>query len=139
MRKVRDARTQNREIIAHHEAGHAVVAFRLGVAVACVTIEPFAGREGIVWHKRADHETEILISLAGPFAEHQFTGTYLCAGDDEANIQRELAHLPEPRENYEAKAAALVRENWEAIEALAFELLLGAGRIYGEHLHLVIR
>jgi len=138
--EVRALEPGEREVVAHHEAGHAVIAFTLGVPVECVTIEPFAGRSGIVWHHKTGPENEILIAMAGPFAEAQFTGSRLfCAGDDEDGIALALPHMPEPREYYEAKAAALVKENWNDIEAIAFELLVGAGRIYGEQLDLAIR
>ena len=138
MRSISDA---EREIVAYHEAGHAIIARKLGVPVACVTIEPFEGRSGIMWHGKADDpETEILIAMAGPFAEAQFTGQRLfCAGDDEAGIGLALSRLPEPRESYGAKAAALVRGNWDDIEAIAIELLVGAGRLYGEQLDEAIR
>jgi len=115
-----------REIVAHHEAGHAVIARALGVPVECVTIEPYVGHSGIVWHHKS-----------GPA---QFTGHRLfCAGDDEAGIASAMPHLPEPREHYEARAKALVLENWDVIEVVADELLIGRGRLYGEMLDAAIR
>jgi hypothetical protein len=128
-----------REIVAHHEAGHAVIAFMLGVPVECVTIEPFEGRSGITWHHKTSPENEILITMAGPFAESKFTGRLFWAGDDEARITLLQPNLPEPREHYEVKAAALVRENWDDIEAIAFELLFGVGRLYREQIDVAIR
>jgi hypothetical protein len=80
------------------------------------------------------------LNVAGPFAEAQFTGRQLfCAGDDEAGIVSAMPHLPEPREHYEAKAKALVLENWNVIEVVADELLIGPGRLYGEMLDVAIR
>ena len=128
------------EITAHHEAGHAVIARALGVWVDCVTIEPYAGRAGGLWHDKTSPENEILITMAGPFAEAQFTGGRLfCAGDDEAGINGAMPHLPEPREHYEARAKALVSENWGIIEVVAGELLHGRGRLYGVMLDTAIR
>lgn len=129
---------EEREIAAYHEAGHAVIARALDIEVACVAIIPFMGRIGHVWHEKASPKTEILITMAGPFAEARFTGRLLCAGDDEANITSAMTQLPEPREHYEAKAKTLVAESWRAIEIVAEELLIGAGRLYGPMLDLAI-
>jgi ATP-dependent Zn protease len=75
-----------RERTAHHEAGHAIVAYRLGIEVKFVTILPthhsaghftcgdlFCGGTG------SDHvalERAIKISLAGPMAEALFYPRY---------------------------------------------------------------
>ncbi|MHC6156567.1 hypothetical protein ACVSQB_32925 [Bradyrhizobium elkanii] len=132
--------SSEREITAYHEAGHAVIAHALGVEVVCVTIIPFAGRNGITWHTLPKRpEAAILIAMAGPLAEARFTGKLLCAGDDEENIASAIRHLSEPREHYETRAKTLVAEHWREIEIVAEELLIGAGKLYGPMLDAAIR
>ena len=75
-----------RERIAFHEAGHAVVAYRLGIEVEFVTILPTHHSAGHVTHgdlfcggadsDRAALERAIKISLAGPMAEALFYPRY---------------------------------------------------------------
>ena len=73
------------EIVAYHEAGHALVAWQLGGRVRLVTIDPEnddgPAREGgteIRW-RRSDGDRELArklvhVSLAGPVAEMLYTG-----------------------------------------------------------------
>jgi ATP-dependent Zn protease len=73
------------EVVAYHEAGHALVAWQLGGRVHCVTIDPDRddgpAREGgteIRW-RRSEGERELArklvrVSLAGPVAEMLYTG-----------------------------------------------------------------
>jgi len=73
------------EIVAYHEAGHALVAWQLGGRVRLVTIDPDnddgPAREGgteIRW-RRSEGERELArklvqVSLAGPVAEMLYTG-----------------------------------------------------------------
>lgn len=129
-----------REITAHHEAGHAVIARALDVYVACVTIIPFAGRSGSTWHKPPKRpEGAILIAMAGPLAEARLTGTLIYGGADEERIASAIRHLSGPREHYEAQASTLVAEHWREIEIVADELLDGAGKLYGPMLDEAIR
>jgi ATP-dependent Zn protease len=75
-----------RERIAFHEAGHAVVAYRLGIEVEFVTILPTHHSAGHVTHgdlfcggadsDRAALERAIKINLAGPMAEALFYPRY---------------------------------------------------------------
>jgi len=74
------------EIVAYHEAGHALMAMILGGEVQLVTIEPDRDdgpqREGdtqVLWRRSRDGEKEfakkaIQVSLAGPVAEMIYTG-----------------------------------------------------------------
>jgi ATP-dependent Zn protease len=74
------------EILAYHEAGHALMAFILGGEVQLVTIEPDRDdgpqREGdtqVLWRRSRDGAKEfakkaIQVSLAGPVAEMIYTG-----------------------------------------------------------------
>ena len=75
-----------RERLAHHEAGHAVVTYRLGIEVNFVTILPTHHSNGHAAHgdlfcggADSDHaalERAIQISLAGPMAEALFYPRY---------------------------------------------------------------
>lgn len=70
------------ESIAYHEAGHAVVAHKLGVKVRSVTIVPAQGCLGECEHRsmlfdgglfeRENVERAIQINLAGPLAQKRF-------------------------------------------------------------------
>ena len=71
------------EIIAIHEAGHAVVAILLGGVVDSVTIEvpdqSSAGATGVVWQKTSSRDqciNDMRVALAGPIAEMVFLGEY---------------------------------------------------------------
>jgi ATP-dependent Zn protease len=63
--------TQLREHTAYHEAGHAVVAFRLGYEIKKVTIKRSRGSLGryVCSTPRRNSPDEIKIDLAGPLAE----------------------------------------------------------------------
>jgi ATP-dependent Zn protease len=75
-----------RERLAHHEAGHAVVTYRLGIEVNFVTILPTHHSNGHVTRgelfcggagsDRAALERAIKICLAGPMAEALFYPRY---------------------------------------------------------------
>ena len=54
--------------LAIHEAGHAVVARRLGVQVHEASIEPEKNTVGHVNHGETTHYQDILVTLAGPLA-----------------------------------------------------------------------
>jgi len=74
------------ELIAYHEAGHALIALLLGGKVKQVTIEPDnddgPDRQGdtqVLWRRSADSEKEfankaVQVSLAGPVAEMIYSG-----------------------------------------------------------------
>ena len=74
------------ELIAYHEAGHALMAVILGGTVKHVTIEPDADdgpeRQGdtqVLWRRAGISErdfakTAVQVSLAGPVAEMIYTG-----------------------------------------------------------------
>src|SRR5262245_53569141 len=75
------------EVTAYHEAGHAVVALALGRPVDRVSILPdrvnlglCEFRKGVFRPSEDWVEREILIALAGPAAEAQFTGDYAWDG-----------------------------------------------------------
>ena len=74
------------ELIAYHEAGHALMALLLGGEVRLVTIEPDndygperQGDTQVVWRRAAISDTEfakkaVQVSLAGPVAEMIYSG-----------------------------------------------------------------
>lgn len=74
------------ELIAYHEAGHALMALLLGGEVRLVTIEPDKDdgpqRQGdtqVLWRRRGIGDREfakkaVQVSLAGPVAEMIYTG-----------------------------------------------------------------
>ncbi len=74
------------ELIAYHEAGHALVALLLGGEVRLVTIDPDnddgPDRQGdtqVLWRRSGISETEfankaVQVSLAGPVAEMIYSG-----------------------------------------------------------------
>jgi hypothetical protein len=88
-----------------------------------------------VLHKLpARPEGEILIAMAGPFAEARFTGNLFCAGagagagasdddDDDEKIANAIRLLSAPRDVFARMAKRMVAENWRAIEIVAEELL----------------
>ena len=79
-------KSEREAVIAHHEAGHATIARVLGIGMSHVTMFPttdnqLAGAQ--MWSagylarnadwatRRAAMEKDVLVSLAGPFAQHR--------------------------------------------------------------------
>ena len=124
----------------YHEAGHAVMALLMGRSIHKVSAVPNSLRLGVVEFKKGKSkqsddwiEAEILIALAGPFAEAKFTGVF-----DERGSARDLRVVrkyAEDRvgerqvERYErrmlAKAEYLFADEgtWAAVEAIAKEMM----------------
>jgi hypothetical protein len=145
--------------VAHHEAGHAVLAAVLHVPFAYVTIEPDKtsfGHVTTLWsdgfrpdikgdlRTRAKVEAHAIVSLAGPAAEARFAGGVVVAGGDidrshAVGFATWLSGTPEETEAFvqlwEIQARQRVSQDWiwSAIEAVAKELLvqrrLGAARV----------
>ena len=133
-----------RRSIAYHEAGHAVVAHRLGVEVEHVTIVPDHTSRGHITHgdlfcthgrgsDRANLERAIAICLAGPLAQAWLLRRYSerrCGGrqdyDCASGLARYLAGSAGEREFLrcqERRTHALVEQYWNEIELVARALL----------------
>jgi ATP-dependent Zn protease len=132
-----------RRSIAYHEAGHAVVAYRLGIEVEHVTIVPDHDSRGHFVHAdlfcapgcgsdRANLERAIKISLAGPLAQARLLRRldrrrggrqdYDCA----SGLARYLAGSAGEREflrYQERRTHALVDHFWNEIELVAQALI----------------
>jgi ATP-dependent Zn protease len=131
-----------REQVAYHEAGHAVVTFRLGIEVLEVSIVPYRhGNAGSCTHGplfttgRSDDANlirAIQISLGGPVAERRFhpqsfrkrgsRSDYDCA----AGLARYLVGPggePEFLRYYERLTRELIERHWHDVERVAAALL----------------
>jgi hypothetical protein len=136
------------EVVAYHEAGHAVVARNFGLAVTRVSINPAFGDvfdgEVIEGHMRLEPEAErsaslqrrLWIALAGPAAqEHHDPEGYrvdglVCGRADYESARKLYAELrgkpdckAEDLVSNERRARALVTKHWSAIEAVALALV----------------
>lgn len=138
------------EIVAYHEAGHALVAYLLGGRVRHVTIEPDHDdgprRDGdtqVVWRRPSLSDKEfsrksVHVHLAGPVAEMIYSGepyhpafvaawsadwdgAYAAAALLHANPQRRLKYLNHVSELLHQQLQA--DELWMAVAALADSLL----------------
>ncbi len=135
-------------LVAHHEAGHAVVSLNLRQAFQAVTIEPDTpGTLGAMhqsWsmsktidtyspdgRSRRYIEDRIIIALAGPAAARKFAGRSTFGGeadhDDAVDLLMRLTGDPEELDAYykllEIRAKQRVEREWPSIEALAKVLL----------------
>lgn len=137
--------------VAHHEAGHAVMAALQGVAIMRVTIVPDHGSAGHVLHpdhsaaflaraetsdlRQSDVQKQIMVALAGPEAERRLTGrrNNWGAGSDRQTAV-DLAFRVCPSVNsasaYLRWLGVEVKETtnhhvwyWQAVEAVAAALL----------------
>lgn len=129
----------NLRVTAIHEAGHAVVALRLGLVFDHVTTVPdeHAETDGALhWtdlQTAGDLEiaatADAVVLLAGPFAEARLTETTLhdvLAGDAAGEDREALATLGLDDDEFVAAsrdALALVEQDWPAIERVADALL----------------
>jgi ATP-dependent Zn protease len=130
----------HRRAVAFHEAGHAVVAYRLGVEVEYVTIVPdhFARAHvalgDLFWahgrgSDRANLERAIKIDLAGPLAEVRALGRRRGGRTDyerASGLARYLAGAAGEREflrHMERRIRALIECYWSEIERVAAALL----------------
>ena len=147
---------------AHHEAGHAVAAWRLGLGFRKVTIMLGKNSLGHMLHARSPKwfnpeldssdrtrlriERHIIISLAGQIAEGRFRGRPPRSGmeSDNRNAVDMATHFCGPRKTTEAylhycflSSSDLVTSNWRRIEAVVAELLKLGTLNYEQTLELV--
>ncbi len=52
MMKQKDGVSKSLDVVAHHEAGHAMIAYRLGIPVREVSIRPTESTAGWVWYQQ---------------------------------------------------------------------------------------
>ena len=153
------------ELIAYHEAGHALMALLLGGKVKQVTIEPDNddgpdrhGDTQVIWRRAGISEKEfakkaVQVSLAGPVAEMIYSGDPYHPGlvaewaaDWQAAWQAAVLLCPRERQrlNYlEQVAVALyhrLRDDdlWPALAALA-DNLLAHETLEGEQVEEIVR
>jgi hypothetical protein len=138
------------EATAYHEAGHAIVGAGLGAIVKVATVKPRGKILGRVRFAACpdDHESELLCTLAGPFAQKRFAprSAWRSGNRDFDNAkklvvsrihgkgtvaQKYLAYM-------EARAAQVVNVFWIDIEAVA-KALLERETMTGREIRAVIR
>lgn len=137
------------EIIAYHEAGHAVVAWSLSVPIRDISVGSLTGkaRDGLGARQldpelncEADRrwaEKTALILLGGEFAErtynecHDYQSEIYCSDEDRDQLQIVVQGLfgsadlasKDWVKQVESQVDQIVLKNWERISALAEELL----------------
>lgn len=128
----------NRRMTAIHEAGHAVVAWVLGIKFSKITIEPegyVRSNENLAGYVHFPSTTlrdrDLTHTLAGGIAEQRFTGSDLTAYEDRLGADRETIaeaqalHDDSPAEQAKRlfketrQARRMVEEHWATIETLA--------------------
>jgi hypothetical protein len=135
------------DLLSHHEAGHAAVAFFFGLRLDQVRIEPDDGSGGITLTEEAVQKRtviqRVLIAMAGDGAERHLYPS--CAGEGKGD-DRDVVWAMKPvvaRLNFRLqgrpqdyidkirrriedrladRCARIVREKWPAIQRLAAEL-----------------
>lgn len=153
-------RTQSmRAATAYHEAGHAFVAWSLGVAVHRITIVPSGLIAGSVQHEkiirgkypeldgsmraRMRMEKNILIALAGPIAQRLYksrscrswhsTGDYRAASDMALLINSSGKQASAYLKWLQIRTEEILIARWPLVHALAQELLR-KGEIKGKEM-----
>jgi hypothetical protein len=120
-----------RKATAWHEAGHAVIAYRLGVEIIGVTIVPYREYAGSCLRLHTDPERAIQIALAGSLAETRISPDDDAEYDDgdydtASGLARDLAGSDGAREllrHMERSTRRLVDQHWAEIERVALALL----------------
>lgn len=121
-----------RESTAYHEAGHAVVAYRLGLVVDSTTIRPDPAKETLgvslsegPWMNGSTDDDQITVLYAGLAAERLVEpGAQVEDGAFGDYEQAAVLHGLESRPAHlEERAATVVAEHRAAIEAVAQALL----------------
>ena len=131
--------SDEREVIAYHEAAHAVISMKLGYKCLYVTIIPDGDRAGHVCcedpmivgqDNKIEHALKVLI--AARLAEGKHAGSTSWSDSDDRVRATNLALSATDRDAERAEALInqvigetreLVEEHWSDIEALARQLL----------------
>lgn len=120
-------RRNQRNIKAHHDAGHAVVAYMLGLKVQCVSLD--ADASTTIELPDGDERT-ILVDLAGPYAQRHFAPLSAWRRPKQLDDLRKAADLiaemhgtgevaSKYRAYVEARATQMVEQYWPLIEVIA--------------------
>ena len=142
-----EGHTSKLDFLAHHEAGHAAVAFSFGLRLDQVRIEPDDDSGGVTLTEEASQKRtdiqRVLIALAGARAERHLdpsgVGQWKWSDGDEVRelnivVARLHSRLQGRSQDYIAKiyesmktrladrCALIVEERWPAIQRLAAEL-----------------
>lgn len=125
-----DPSEQDREAAAYHEAGHAVISYRLDFGVGTTTIKPGEGYSGGaagegVWCDGSRDLDYVTILLAGFAAERRYNpAADPCGsrGDDE-EAARLILGLGANEHELRSRADELVAKYWEQIVAVALALV----------------
>jgi hypothetical protein len=135
-----------REAIAYHEAGHAVIAWINNRKIIKITIDQvFFGEKGFVWgglthlvkERRSKLESELVIQvLAGPFAERLFLGHWGIGGVNDFERLNSI-EWKTPWGFWAMEAQVKVQFYWPVIHELAVELLQ-AGTLRGKQAAAII-
>lgn len=138
-----------RRLTCHHEAGHAVAAWRLGLKVRRVTIVPGADYDGFAEHDsplrgirldlddsdraRMRAEKAIMVCLAGTIAQRRFAprSVRVWHGEGDRDLAADLAlrlnGSGEAATAYlrwlDLRTADLIEATWDSVQSLANALL----------------
>ncbi|MDM8519877.1 hypothetical protein QUF64_07500 [Anaerolineales bacterium HSG6] len=137
-----------KEEVAYHEAGHAVIAHYLGIAIDYATIEPNKNIVGQVRYTisldKLPPSQQVMITLAGPIAEDMVTAsprfvtfedlmTYSASdGHGVLRVINKYQDQVDMDGHYEV-ATYLLNKYRPAVEAVA-QALLDEGKLLGENL-----
>jgi predicted trehalose synthase len=124
----------NRERLAHHEAGHAVVAWRLGIPIVELTIRNRAGHGELarglaaIEEERgqtAMHVAAAVFFLAGQCAQMKWDLYCFAEGcePDRAAARFHADALAGELKTYEDQAASMIARDWPLVAELAAALL----------------
>ena|SRR5579884_1586241 len=131
----KSARLARRELIAYHEAGHAVVGHHQGLTFGVVYVGDVGGQVLFDAQWKAEdvlHDPDLLdryglMLLAPVYVEQRRRSGVLGAGSDVATLARMIGVAErtgvEPRADVWERAERQVAERWDDIEALADELI----------------
>ncbi len=115
---------------AFHEAGHAVIGYRVGkrmgwLGLHYVHVVPGFGAEGACKFVRLPPKTQagwravLYMVTAGPMAQFYYDGYQDGGENDYEQIDECLQHVPKSHKSFESRVLRMVRADWPAIKAVA--------------------